>query len=105
MSTLHKIQRTVSLYFRDHHKPNITMPGKPSGTLTEEVDTTTRRGSRGMPKFPPMPKRSSTRLSEIDGLDNPERVRLLGIIDQFRELGVSEDISLPQVSPQVESLY
>jgi hypothetical protein len=65
---------------------------------TEEVDR------RDVFKAPTMPKRSSTKLSEMDGLDNPERVRLLGIIDQFRELGVSEDISLPQVSSPVEEL-
>lgn len=33
-----------------------------------------------------------------DALDNDERVRILGIIDRFRELGVNEDIALPQVS-------
>jgi hypothetical protein len=37
------------------------------------------------------------RLSGLDGLDNPERIKLLAIIDKFRELGVSEDLSLPQV--------
>ena len=33
----------------------------------------------------------------VDDLDNADRRRVLGIIDQFRELGVNEDISLPQV--------
>lgn len=33
----------------------------------------------------------------VDDLDNADRRRVLGIIDQFRELGMNEDISLPQV--------
>jgi GTP cyclohydrolase I len=33
----------------------------------------------------------------VDDIDNPDRVKVLGIIDKFRELGVNEDISLPQV--------
>lgn len=37
-------------------------------------------------------------LSGANELDNDDRVRVLAIIDQFRELGVNEDISLPQVS-------
>ena len=32
-----------------------------------------------------------------NGLANEKRVRILGVIDKIRELGVSEDISLPQV--------
>lgn len=35
------------------------------------------------------------RKTGIEGLDTPDRVRVLGIIDQFRDLGVNEDISLP----------
>jgi hypothetical protein len=31
-------------------------------------------------------------------LDNADRLRVLGIIDQFRTLGIIEDIPLPQVS-------
>lgn len=34
-------------------------------------------------------------LVPIEGLDNERRVRLLGIIDMLRELGVSENVSLP----------
>ena len=37
--------------------------------------------------------------SSVEELDSDDRVRLLGVIDQFRELGVNEDISLPQVGP------
>lgn len=33
----------------------------------------------------------------VDELDSEDRIRVLGVIDQFRELGVNEDISLPQV--------
>jgi hypothetical protein len=36
-------------------------------------------------------------LAAVDGLDTEERVRVLEIIDKIRELGVSEDVSLPQV--------
>ncbi|KAK3045424.1 hypothetical protein LTR09_012975 [Extremus antarcticus] len=35
--------------------------------------------------------------SSVADLDNKDRVRVLGIIDKFRELGVNEDISLPQL--------
>jgi hypothetical protein len=44
-----------------------------------------------------MVRKAPERLSGLDGLDNPERIKLLAIIDKFRELGVSEDLSLPQV--------
>ena len=33
----------------------------------------------------------------VEDIDNEDRVKLLSIIDQFRELGVNEDVSLPQV--------
>lgn len=33
----------------------------------------------------------------VQELDSADRIRVLGIIDQFRELGVNEDVSLPQV--------
>jgi hypothetical protein len=33
----------------------------------------------------------------LDELDNADRLRVLGIIDQFRTWGISEDIPLPQV--------
>lgn len=36
--------------------------------------------------------------TSIEDMDMPERERVLSIIDQFRDLGVNEDISLPQVS-------
>ncbi|OJD21879.1 hypothetical protein ACJ73_06779 [Blastomyces percursus] len=36
-------------------------------------------------------------LSGINGLDNEKRIRILGIIDKLRELGVSENVSLPQL--------
>ncbi|KKZ62368.1 hypothetical protein EMCG_03226 [[Emmonsia] crescens] len=36
-------------------------------------------------------------LSAINGLDNEKRIRILGIIDKLRELGVSENVSLPQL--------
>lgn len=35
---------------------------------------------------------------DIDhAFDHPERIKLLEVIDQFRELGLSEEVSLPQV--------
>ncbi|KFY50419.1 hypothetical protein V495_00273 [Pseudogymnoascus sp. VKM F-4514 (FW-929)] len=37
------------------------------------------------------------RKSVMEDLDTPDRIRVLRIIDQLRELGVSEDISLPQL--------
>ena len=36
--------------------------------------------------------------SVMEDLDTPDRIRLLRIIDHLRDLGVSEDISLPQVN-------
>ncbi|OKO92891.1 Interferon-induced GTP-binding protein MxA [Penicillium subrubescens] len=36
-------------------------------------------------------------LTEAEGLDNEKRLRLLGIIDRLRELGISENVSLPQI--------
>ena len=36
-------------------------------------------------------------LAHVADLDNEKRVRILGIIDKIRELGVSENVSLPQV--------
>jgi len=41
----------------------------------------------------------------IDDLDNADRRRVLGIIDQFRELSVNEDISLPQVGDSDEDWH
>ncbi len=36
--------------------------------------------------------------SSVEDLDNKDRVRVLSIINKFRELGVNEDISLLQLS-------
>lgn len=36
--------------------------------------------------------------ASLEDLDNEDRVRVLGIIDQFRELGIQVDVSLPQVN-------
>lgn len=44
------------------------------------------------------PGSSSPELSGLNNLDNDDRVRVLAIGDQFRELAVNEDISLLQVS-------
>jgi hypothetical protein len=44
-----------------------------------------------------MARRQAIDLTAADGLDNEKRARLLGVIDQLRELGISEDVSLPQV--------
>ncbi len=38
---------------------------------------------------------------DTEDLDTPDRIRVLGVIDQFRDLGINEDISLPQVSIDV----
>lgn len=42
--------------------------------------------------------RLSLEKTSLDSLDNDDRLRVLGIVDQFRELGINEDISLPQAS-------
>jgi hypothetical protein len=44
-----------------------------------------------------MTRRMPLGLADIADLDNEKRVRILGIIDRIRELGVSENVSLPQV--------
>jgi hypothetical protein len=41
----------------------------------------------------------------VDQLDNERRVRILGVIDRLRELGVSENVSLPQVRWQLRYWY
>lgn len=33
----------------------------------------------------------------VGTFDNEKRLRVLGVLDKIRELGVSEDVSLPQV--------
>ncbi|KAH9882664.1 hypothetical protein J1614_000900 [Plenodomus biglobosus] len=42
--------------------------------------------------------RKALGLADVADLDNEKRVRILGIIDKIRELGVSENVSLPQSS-------
>ncbi|KAI2823747.1 hypothetical protein CBS147321_11058 [Aspergillus niger] len=42
-------------------------------------------------------RKAKTLLPEVDGLDNESRVRVLGIIDKLRELGINENVSLPQL--------
>jgi hypothetical protein len=44
-----------------------------------------------------MTAKKSLQLTAIGGLENENRVRILGVIDQLRELGVGENVSLPQV--------
>jgi hypothetical protein len=44
-----------------------------------------------------MTAKKSLQLAAIGGLENENRVRILGVIDQLRELGVGENVSLPQV--------
>jgi hypothetical protein len=41
--------------------------------------------------------KQSNGFASFGGMDSSERTRLLAVIDKFRELGISEDISLPQV--------
>jgi hypothetical protein len=45
-----------------------------------------------------MAKGHTLGLTAAEGLENENRVQLLEIIDQLRELGISENVSLPQVS-------
>jgi hypothetical protein len=45
------------------------------------------------------------RKTGFDELENADRLRVLGIIDQFRTLGISEDISLPQVSIDESAMH
>lgn len=42
----------------------------------------------------------------VNTFDNADRVKLLGVIDHLRELGISDDIPLPQVrhEPQFSQL-
>jgi hypothetical protein len=44
-----------------------------------------------------MSKSKGLELSSVGDLDNEQRLRILGIIDKLRELGVGENVSLPQV--------
>ncbi|KAF2116436.1 hypothetical protein BDV96DRAFT_631523 [Lophiotrema nucula] len=36
-------------------------------------------------------------LGAVGDLDNERRLRILGVIDKLRELGISENVSLPQL--------
>jgi hypothetical protein len=60
-----------------------------SSNLDKLFEITTSMGKK--------PIKKDSMLSGIDNLDNDSRVRVLGIIDKLRELGVSETVSLPQV--------
>jgi hypothetical protein len=60
----------------------------------------------------PSQRQQSTRITmtrrigqAVDQLDNERRVRILGVIDRLRELGVSENVSLPQVRWQLRYWY
>lgn len=44
-----------------------------------------------------MTRRKALGLADVADLDNEKRVRILGIINKIRELGVSEKVSLPQL--------
>lgn len=44
-----------------------------------------------------MTRKKHLQLTALDDLDNEKRVRILSIIDNIRELGISENVSLPQV--------
>ena len=44
-----------------------------------------------------MKKPRTIDLSGVDGMDNTDRVKYFGVIDKLRELGVNEDLPLPQV--------
>ncbi|KAI9759619.1 MAG: hypothetical protein M4579_002187 [Chaenotheca gracillima] len=57
---------------------------------TKHVDKSPWENSEGKEK-------ASLELSGLNELDNDERVKVLGIIDQLRELGINEDLSLPQL--------
>ena len=45
---------------------------------------------------PKMTRKKPLDITDVAELDNEKRVRILGIIDNIRELGVNEDVSLPQ---------
>ncbi|KAI9045152.1 dynamin family protein [Aspergillus affinis] len=44
-----------------------------------------------------MAKKEHSMLSGVQSLDNEKRLRILSIVDKLRELGVSENVSLPQL--------
>jgi hypothetical protein len=51
-----------------------------------------------------MTRRKALDVADVAELDNEKRVRILGIIDNIRELGVNEDVSLPQVCTRLTLL-
>jgi hypothetical protein len=51
-----------------------------------------------------MAKLKGLELSSVGDLDNEQRLRILGIIDKLRELGVGENVSLPQVGTPCSNL-
>jgi hypothetical protein len=57
-----------------------------------------RQITSAVSKFDSMGKLNSMRLSDIDDFDTGGRARLLETIDSLRELGISESVSLPQVT-------
>lgn len=67
------------------------------GKMTIKQDAENRLGANKTTTTP-------LELSGVNELDNDNRVRILGIIDKFRELGINEDISLPQVSKRIYSI-
>jgi hypothetical protein len=44
-----------------------------------------------------MTRSKGLELSSVGDLDNEQRLRILGIIDKLRKLGVCENVSLTQV--------
>jgi hypothetical protein len=82
------ISRGSSLYIRGVLLPRLVCFQKQQITIIHS----------NAPYTPPsvMTRQSLARTS-LEDLDNDDRVRVLGIIDKFRELGINEDISLPQV--------
>ena len=39
-------------------------------------------------------------LSELNGIDSPERARIFKLVDDLRDLGINGVLSLPQVCPK-----
>lgn len=61
----------------------------PTSTLAPQIILETR------PQIPKMSRRQN--FSNLEALDSAARSQLFDIIDKFRELNISEDISLPQL--------
>lgn len=83
--------------------PEITAPNSlvsiGSSTSTDSHESSSSRLSDESESLLDEPKRNGTgpSVAETLDLDNPERAKLLGLIDQFRASGVGEDVELPQV--------